>query len=51
MRSIAATEGSAGLFKGVTMNWVKGPFSVAVSFCVNDYVKKCFKELHEAHYM
>jgi solute carrier family 25 protein 42 len=28
------------------MNWVKGPFSVAVSFFVNDSVKAYFRELH-----
>jgi solute carrier family 25 protein 42 len=44
---IARTEGlRGGLYKGVTMNWVKGPFSVAVSFFVNDSVKAYFRELH-----
>tara|TARA_B100000405_G_scaffold302640_1_gene266490 strand:+ start:61 stop:1659 length:1599 start_codon:yes stop_codon:yes gene_type:complete len=45
---IARTEGlRGGLYKGVTMNWVKGPVSVAVSFFVNDSVKAYFRELHE----
>ena len=44
----ARTEGlRGGLYKGVTMNWVKGPVSVAVSFFVNDSVKAYFRELHE----
>lgn len=36
-----------GLYKGVTMNWLKGPVSVAVSFFVNDSVKAYFHERRE----
>ena len=45
---IARKEGVAGgLYKGVAMNWVKGPASVAVSFYVNDWVKSRFGEWRE----
>ena len=50
LKDIARTEGLAGgLYKGVSMNWVKGPVSVAVSFFVNDSVKAFFRDLHEKH--
>jgi solute carrier family 25 protein 42 len=45
---IAKTEGlRKGLYKGVTMNWLKGPVSVAVSFFVNDSVKAYLRERRE----
>ena len=45
---IGKTEGLRnGLYKGVTMNWLKGPVSVAVSFFVNDSVKAYFRERRE----
>jgi solute carrier family 25 protein 42 len=45
---IGRTEGLRnGLYKGVTMNWLKGPVSVAVSFFVNDSVKAYFRERRE----
>ena len=45
---IARAEGLVGgLYKGVTMNWIKGPVSVAVSFYVNDAVKAKFRDAHE----
>ena len=45
---IAETEGlRRGLYKGVTMNWLKGPVSVAVSFFVNDSVKAYLRERRE----
>jgi solute carrier family 25 protein 42 len=44
--NIARTEGVRGLYKGLTMNWVKGPLSVAVSFAVNDAIKSRISEMH-----
>jgi solute carrier family 25 protein 42 len=46
--TIANTEGfRRGLYKGVSMNWIKGPISVGVSFFVNDQVKAYLKEHRE----
>jgi len=37
---VMETEGIIrGLFKGLTMNIVKGPLAVGVSFCVYDILK------------
>jgi len=39
-QAILKSEGLfRGLFKGMTMNWVKGPIAVGVSFTMNDLVK------------
>ncbi len=45
-RKIIREEGiSSGLYKGVTMNWFKGPVSVGVSFMTFDILIKYFRQL------
>ena len=40
------TEGMRGIYKGVTMNWIKGPISVTVSFNVYDVVHEWITKLY-----
>lgn len=48
LKTIYAKEGLRnGLFKGLTLTWVKGPISMAVSFAVNDWCKHNLREYHE----
>ena len=45
MRTIVMEEGWLGLFKGVQMNWIKGPIAVGISFTVNDVILKWLSSL------
>lgn len=42
LRRIVHLEGSRGLFKGLSLNFVKGPVSVGVSFTTFDLLKRAF---------
>lgn len=40
---VIRTEGMRGLFKGVSMNWIKGPLAVTISFNTYEYVKQLLR--------
>ena len=40
IREIAREQGIRGFLKGMTMNWIKGPFAIGVSFATYDVIKK-----------
>jgi solute carrier family 25 protein 42 len=45
MRKVLREEGVMhGLYKGLSLNWIKGPISVGVSFTTFDYVYKFLLE-------
>lgn len=37
LRYVFMTEGVRGLYKGVSMNWLKGPLAVTISFNTYDH--------------
>ena len=42
VKEILKAEGKRGFFKGVTMNWVKGPIAISISFTAFDALKNQF---------
>lgn len=39
IRSLFAEQGIRGFYKGVSMNWMKGPVAFGISFTTFDFVK------------
>ena len=48
LAGIVHTEGARALFKGLTLNWVKGPVSTSVSFVCFDWANEAMKRSAEA---
>jgi hypothetical protein len=42
-------EGIFGLYKGLTLSWMKAPVAVALSFTLNDKLKLFFREYNASH--
>lgn len=51
MRAIVTQEGIVcGLYKGLSMNWLKGPIAVGVSFTTFDITHNLLLKLHQTNY-
>lgn len=51
MKEIMAEEGVIrGLYKGLSMNWVKGPIAVGISFTTFDLTQILLRKLHQMGY-
>lgn len=42
MQTVFKEQGVGGLFKGLSMNWVKGPVGISISFTTFDFLKRRF---------
>ncbi len=49
LKEIYQKEGRRGIYKGLSMNWVKGPLAIGVSFSCNDVAKERIWAWRNAH--